>query len=89
MNLKVNWVLQIDPSIQKTLKKIPTNYAKRILATIESLPANPYSGDIQKMKDEPNVWRRRLGEYRLFYEILQEKSVIHIFRIERRTTATY
>lgn len=89
MNLKVNWVLQIDPSIPKTLKKIPTNHAMRIMTAVESLPDNPYSGDIQKMKDEPNVWRRRVGGYRIFYEILQKESVIHVFRIERRTTTTY
>lgn len=89
MNLKTNWVLQIDPQVPKTLKKIPSSYAKRIVTTIESLPDNPYSGDIQKMKDEQNVWRRRAGEYRIFYEILQKESVIHVFRIERRTSTTY
>lgn len=89
MNLKTNWVLQIDPQVLKTLKKIPGSFAKRIVATIESLPDNPYGGDIQKMKDEQNVWRRRTGEYRIFYEILQKESVIHVFRVERRTSTTY
>lgn len=89
MNLKTNWVLQIDPQVPKTLKKIPISYAKRIIAIIENLPNNPYDGDIQKMKDEQNVWRRRVGEYRIFYEVLQDESVIHVFRVERRTSSTY
>lgn len=89
MNLKTNWVLQIDPQVPKTLKKIPIGYVKRIVATIESLPDNPYGGDIQKMKGEQNVWRRRAGEYRIFYEILQKEPVIHVFRVERRTLSTY
>ncbi len=89
MKLKTTWVLQIDPSVSKTLKKIPLNYAKRIVAVIESLPQDPFVGDIQKMKGEKNVWRRRVGEYRIFFELLPQENIIHVFHIERRTTSTY
>ncbi|MEK6819367.1 MAG: type II toxin-antitoxin system RelE/ParE family toxin, partial [Nanoarchaeota archaeon] len=70
MNSKVNWALQIDPRLAKIFKKIPQNNVKRIIAAIEQLPNNPYGGDIQKMSGEKNVWRRRVGEYRIFYEII-------------------
>ena len=83
------WVLQTDPSIAKFLKKIPRNDAKRIVSAIESLSINPYAGDIQKMKGEENVWRRRVGSYRIFFEILPEKKIIHVFHAQRRTTQTY
>lgn len=83
------WVLQTDPDVLKTLKKFPQKDIKRIIAVIETLTTAPYSGDIQKMKGEKNVWRRRIGSYRLFYEVLQNEKIIHIFHIERRTTTTY
>lgn len=89
MNLKENWVLQIDPKVAKALKKIPQGNARRITSVMEQLPTNPYAGDIQKMKGEKNVWRRRVGEYRIFYEIIPTESVIHVFHVERRTTTTY
>lgn len=89
MKSKTTWVLQIDPSVAKTLKKIPQNYSKRILAVIEALPKDPFTGDIQKMKDEKNVWRRRVSEYRIFFEIIYKEDIIHVFHIERRTTTTY
>lgn len=69
-NLKETWVLQTDSEVLKTLKKFPQKDIKRILAIIESLSSTPYSGDIQKMKGEKNVWRRRVGPYRLFYEVI-------------------
>ena len=87
--LNKNWVLQIDPRVLKTVKKFPQKDIKRITAIIEALPANPYEGDIQKMAGEKNVWRRRIGSYRLFYELITEEKVIHVFHIERRTTITY
>ncbi len=89
MSSNKTWVLQIDPSVSKSLKKFPTFDNRRILTVIESLTDNPFTGDIQKMKGEQNVWRRRIGSYRLFYELLQNQSIIHIYHVERRTSQTY
>ncbi|MBI4599916.1 type II toxin-antitoxin system RelE/ParE family toxin [Candidatus Uhrbacteria bacterium] len=75
--------------MQKTLKKIPRDYAERILFVIRMLPADPYFGDLQKMKGDEHSWRRRIGEYRLFYKILKERRLILVFHLERRTTSTY
>ncbi|MBI2338711.1 type II toxin-antitoxin system RelE/ParE family toxin [Candidatus Daviesbacteria bacterium] len=89
MNSKISWILQIDPAVSKTLKKIPQNYTRRIIAVIETLPQDPFAGDIQKMAGKKNVWRRRVGEYRIFFELLTGEKIIHVFHAERRTTATY
>lgn len=88
-NLKRDWVLQIDPDVLKKLKKFPQKDTKRITSLIDSLTHDPYDGDIQKMKGEQNVWRRRIGSYRLFYEVITEEKIIHVFHTERRTTTTY
>jgi mRNA-degrading endonuclease RelE of RelBE toxin-antitoxin system len=53
------------------------------------LSRNPYGGDIAKLGGEEDVWRRRVGAYRVFYEVNQKKRVIYIFRVERRTSKTY
>lgn len=84
-----NWVLQIDPKVLKIVKRFPQKDTKRIVNVIETLPTNPYVGDIQKMAGEKSVWRRRIGSYRLFYELITEEKVIHVFLVERRTTTTY
>ena len=89
MNLKENWVLQVDPAVFKILKKIPRKNAERILFIIQSLSLNPFAGDIQKMKGEKNVWRRRISAYRIFYEIVIQEKIIHVFHVERRTSKTY
>lgn len=89
MNSSGNWVLQIDLNVLKILKKFPRKDNERILEAIEHLPENPYLGDIQKMRGEQNVWRRRIGSYRIFFEIFPKENVIHVFHVERRTTTTY
>lgn len=89
MNSQNRWDLQIDPCVVKTLKKIPVRYARRVFDVIDLLPSDPYVGDIQKIKGEHNVWRRRVGEYRLFYKIITERQIILVFHVERRTSSTY
>ncbi len=89
MNSKANWALQTDPSVFKWLKKIPYKDAERILFTIKSMSFDPYQGDIQKMKGEKDTWRRRVGSYRIFYEIFQDENLVVVFKIERRTSHTY
>jgi len=89
MNLKENWGLKIDSDVYKDLFKFPKNYSGKILGVIENLPVDPYSGDIEKIKGERNLWRRRAGSYRIFYELYPDKNLIHVLWVERRTSKTY
>ena len=84
-----SWDLQIDPDVFKELKKIPKVDAEKILDVIKLLPLNPYTGDIQKIRGEDDIWRRRTGSYRLFYKIKADDSIILVFHLERRTSKTY
>ena len=89
MNLSKKWDLGIDPDVLKSLRKTPRFDAERILQIIRSLPYDPYFGDVKKMKGEENVWRRRIGNYRIFYKLKNLEMVILVFRLERRTSSTY
>jgi mRNA-degrading endonuclease RelE of RelBE toxin-antitoxin system len=89
MNSRKNWALQIDPRVFKELRKLPHKDSGRILFTIENIPTDPFYGDVQKMKKEKNVWRRRAGSYRIFYELIPSSGSIHVFHVERRTSKTY
>lgn len=89
MNSNANWALQTDASVYKFLKKIVLKDAERILMAINNLPNEPFYGDIKKMKGEENSWRRRVGAYRIFYEIISQEKIIYVFCIERRNSKTY
>ena len=89
MNLPKVWDLRIDPAVLKTAAKIPRRGAGKILVAIKLITFNPYFGDIQKMRGEEDVWRRRVGSYRIFYKVLADKKIILVFHLERRTSKTY
>ena len=89
MNSNENWELKVDPAFHKALKKFPTRDASRIIAVFENHDFSPYSGDIEKIKGETDIWRRRIGAYRIFYEINQVKRLVPLFHVERRKSKTY
>jgi len=89
MNSNKNWVLQIDDSVFKFLARIPRQDGERILQAIQDLPKDPFRGDIQKMKGEINIWRRRVGSYRFRYELISDEKIIHVFLAERRDSKSY
>lgn len=89
MNSNAPWVVKADPSVAKALKRIPKNDKERLISTIQGLENDPYAGDIQKIKGEENVWRRRIGSYRIFYEIAISENLVLVFHVERRTSTTY
>lgn len=85
----MSWELVIDNAARKQLKRISKKDAERLLVVIKELVINPYAGDIEKMKGEGDVWRRRVGSYRIFYEIHDTRGVIYVFDVQRRTSSTY
>ena len=85
----MDWILIIDKTIKKQLQRIPKKDKEKIVIVINEFAVNPYAGDIEKMENEKDVWRRRVGSYRIFYEILTNKNIVYVFEVRRRTSATY
>ncbi len=85
----MSWRVRITKKASKEMKRISKKDAKRLLFILEEFTKNPYQGDIEKIKGEDDVWRRRVGNYRIVYEITTNKKYIDIFQVRRRTTNTY
>lgn len=85
----MSWELIVDNLARKQIKRIPKKDAERILSAIRELAVNPYSGDTERMKGEDDTWRRRVGSYRILYEIRTGKRIIYVFDVRRRTSSTY
>jgi len=89
MNFAARWQIVVDRDVQKALLRIPSHDSERIQAAIAEFELNPYSGDVVKMHGQRDAWRRRIGSYRLFYEVVQESRMVHVYSLQRRTSTTY
>ena len=54
---------------QKQFARFPARDRGKIGAALRSLEAGPFSGDIIKLEGAGNRWRRRIGNYRIFFSV--------------------
>lgn len=68
----------------KFLEKVPIDIRKRILEHVAMLSENPFPKGCIKLRGIENVYRLRVGDYRVLYELLPGKDVILIVKIDHR-----
>jgi mRNA interferase RelE/StbE len=85
----MNWDLRVAKSAKKNILSFPKKDKEKIIQAFREFITDPYSGDIEKVGGKENVWRRRIGNYRIIYEIDVKSKSIFIGDIRRRTSTTY
>ena len=85
----MTWILQVTKPAEKDLRRLPARDRERVRAALLATQADPFSGDIKRLKNQPAAWRRRCGEYRLFYDLYPAHRLIIVVAIARRTSTTY
>ena len=56
-------------SARKELEKLPVSVAQRIIEQLEILMKNPRPVRAIKLQGNRNLWRLRVGDYRVLYSI--------------------
>lgn len=85
----MRWTLHVAKRAQKTLAKVPAKSRRLILAALEDMQQNPFSGDIARLTSERSAWRRRVGAYRIFFDVYPDQQHVDVVDIARRTSTTY
>ncbi|MDN5344038.1 MAG: hypothetical protein PWQ18_149 [Clostridia bacterium] len=55
-----------------------------MLAILEDMTVNPFTGDIETIKGKPGYYRRRIGGYRLKFIVNNERREVHILEFGPR-----
>ncbi|MBE2219641.1 MAG: type II toxin-antitoxin system RelE/ParE family toxin [Ignavibacteria bacterium] len=69
---------------RKELEDIEVRFAVQILKKIEGLSLNPRPTGSKKLKGEKNLWRLRVGNYRVIYSISDSDKLIDVSVIRHR-----
>jgi mRNA-degrading endonuclease RelE of RelBE toxin-antitoxin system len=83
------WVVQVDYVAVKALQRFPSKDIERLKAALRDFESNPYYGDVEKLGGEQFAWRRRVGSYRIFYDVLSSQHIVFVTKIKRRGSNTY
>jgi mRNA interferase RelE/StbE len=81
------WRVDVPRSVDRALERLPQVDRERLLSAISAMAQNPFVGDIKKLGR--GEYRRRVGSYRIFFDLHRGKRVVLVSRVERRTSTTY
>jgi mRNA interferase RelE/StbE len=72
------------PSADKALARLPKTVQKRIVAAVEELQENPRPMSCVKLEGEDDLWRIRVGDYRVIYTIRDDELTVLVLRVAHR-----
>jgi mRNA interferase RelE/StbE len=79
--------VELSSKAKKFYEACPEDFAKRLDHCFEELEKDPYYGpNIKRLKTSPKelLYRYRIGDYRVIYEVFKKKIIVLIVKIGAR-----
>jgi mRNA interferase RelE/StbE len=80
----MQYELIIKPTAEKSLDKVPLPTRRHIVAALKELRSNPRPPGVVKLAGDKNLWRIRVGNYRVVYEIHDDRLIVFVLRVAHR-----
>lgn len=68
----------------KVLSRLPRREQQRIRAAIDLLAEQPRPPGCTAIVDDPRAYRVRVGDYRVVYDVFDDRLVVQVVRIGHR-----
>lgn len=87
-----HYLVLVDKRVEKDLEVVPDHIVEHFLQSLDQFERDPMRSrprfDIKPMKGFPgNLYRLRIGDYRVLYSVDKENRVVRITMIVRRGKA--
>ena len=81
--------VEVSPAAQRNLRRISPQFRDRIETAIYRLADDPYPHGAVKLRGEEDMWRVRVGRFRVVYEVYADMLVVVVLKVALRDEATY
>lgn len=78
------YALQFRPAALRQLRKLPKDALRRIRTATEDLRDEPRPEGAAKLAGTHDLWRIRVGDYRVVYTIADDVLVVTVVRVGHR-----
>lgn len=79
-----SYEVQIARRALRVLATLPRKEQQRVRAAIDLLADNPRPPGCTKLSGEDSAYRVRVGVYRIVYEVIDDRLLVHVVRIGHR-----
>ncbi|HVF27214.1 MAG TPA: type II toxin-antitoxin system RelE/ParE family toxin [Pyrinomonadaceae bacterium] len=80
-------IITFARSARKELESLEARIVSRIFPKIEALAREPRPAGCRKLEGEQNLWRIRVGDYRVIYAVYDDKCAVDIIAVRHRSKA--
>ena len=81
------YTVEIARRAVKAIAQLPRVEQQRVRAAIDLLADEPRPPGCVALAGEESVYRVRVGDYRILYEVIDDRLVIHVVRVAHRREA--
>jgi mRNA interferase RelE/StbE len=82
-----DYVITFARSARKELESFDAHIVNRIVPKIEALAREPRPAGCRKLQVEKNLWRIRVGNYRVVYAIYDDERRVDVVAVRHRSKA--
>lgn len=75
--------VKLHKRVIKFLQKLNENDRKRIFSAIEKLE-DPFSQPYEKVKGRKDLYKIRVGDYRIIYRVDKENKIVSVHLVDKR-----
>jgi mRNA interferase RelE/StbE len=76
--------VEFKPAAERDLRSLPREIQERVRTEATSLAENPLPPGARKLEGREDVWRIRVGHYRVLYQIHSQELLVLIVRVGHR-----
>jgi mRNA interferase RelE/StbE len=76
--------IKFKSSAAKEFRKLPSEIKERIREALNQLTENPLPSGVIKLKGDEGLFRIRIGDYRIVYEIDDSVKLVRVTRVRHR-----
>ena len=80
------FAIEYDPQALKELTKLDKPVARRTIKAVDALGADPRPSCARPLIGYPDLWRIRVGDYRVVYTIRDTELVVLVLRAAHRSS---
>jgi len=77
-------ISKVANNARKTIESLGLETQERILVALESLQADPFAGDIKKVKGKVDLYRLRIESFRIYFRVNRPSRSIGVVLIDKR-----
>ena len=74
----------LTPAAERQLAKLPRQARELVAAALATLGANPRPAGCVKLAGSDDLWRIRVRQYRVIYQILDAELIVTIVKVGDR-----